>query len=167
MTTTIHRSGLALAALLLALAALAPAALAGSTMPAANPTDLASLMKAGAAHVYTKSITPAQLGDATAQSWTYGGGMTNGGGQISLSKMTTSKFAGYRTITVTSLAAPVIITGNATLSGGNFGSTIIRSIALAKNGKTWTVKVEMPGEEGTPPTLTLKYYTYTDPNPVS
>lgn len=167
MTASIRRSGLALAAIVIALAALAPAALAGSSMPAANPTDFGSLVKDGAAQVYTKTITPAMLGDATAQSWTYGGGMTHGGGAITLSKMRTAKMTGYRTITVQSLAAPVIVTGNATLSRGSFGSAIIRSVALAKGGKTWTVAIEMPGENGTPPTVTIKFYTYIEPTPVS
>ena len=167
MTTSLRRSGLALAALLLALAALAPAALAGSSMPAANPIDFGSLVKDGAANVYTKTITPAMLGDATAQTWSYGGGMTGGGGAITLSKLRAPGETGFRTITVQSLAAPIIVTGNATLSGGNFASAIIRNVALAKNGKTWTVSLEMPGEQGAPPKVTLKFYTYTEPTPVS
>ena len=167
MNRSLRRSGLALVALLLALAALAPAALAGSSMPAANPSDFGSLVKDGTANVYTKTITPAMLGGATAQSWTYGGGMTNGGGAITLSKMRTSGFDGSRTITVQSLAAPEIITGNVALSGGAFGSTVIRSTTLAKNGKTWTIVLGFPGEQGTPPKVTIKFYTYTNPAPVS
>jgi hypothetical protein len=46
-----------------------------------------------------------------------------------------------------------------TATGGQANAVQIASTTLSANGKSYTIKLRMPGEEGTPPLLSIKWYT--------
>jgi hypothetical protein len=99
----------------------------GSTMPAAPPTD-AKLAKAS---FINKTVTP-----------------------------NPTKFKGIAPPPPPPVKAPSgrnIVTGYATLSGGNVGSVIIKSTSVTP--KQYTVQLEFPGEQGTPGKLNVRVLT--------
>jgi hypothetical protein len=99
----------------------------GSTMPAAPPTD-AKLAKVS---FINKTVTP-----------------------------NPTKFAGFNGFQTYAVKAPSgrsIVTGYATLSGGNVGSVIIKSTNVTP--KQYTVQLEFPGEQGTPAKLNVRVLT--------
>jgi hypothetical protein len=99
----------------------------GSTMPAAPPTD-AKLGKVG---FINKTVTPQPT--------------------------RTKGFDGFQTYVVKAPSGRNIVTGYATLSGGNVGSVIIKSTSVTP--KQYTVQLEFPGEQGTPGKLNVRVLT--------
>jgi hypothetical protein len=99
----------------------------GSTMPAAPPTDA----KAAKLSFINKTVTP--------------------------SPTRTKGFDGFQTYTVKAPSGRNILTGYATLSGGNTGSVIIKSTSVTP--KQFTVQLEFPGEQGTNPKLNVRVLT--------
>jgi hypothetical protein len=99
----------------------------GSTMPAAPPTDA----KAAGLAFINKTVTPQP-----------------------------TKFAGFDGFQTYVLKAPkgrTVLTGYATLSGGNTGSVIIKSTSVTP--KQFTVQLEFPGEQGKPGKLNVRVLT--------
>ena len=68
--------------------------------------------------------------------------------------VTTKGFTGYQTITLKAPAGKAIVQGFATLSGGNAESVIIRSTQTV-GANRFVVKLEFPGEQGSPGRLTV------------
>ena len=68
--------------------------------------------------------------------------------------VTTKGFTGYQTITLKAPAGKAIVQGFATLSGGNAESVLIRSTQTV-GGNRFVVKLEFPGEQGSPGRLTV------------
>ena len=99
----------------------------GSTMPAAPPTD-AKLAKLS---TINRTVTP--------QPTKFKG------------------FDGFQTYAVKAPSGRNIVTGYATLSGGNVGSVIIKSTSVTP--KQYTVQLEFPGEQGTPAKLNVRVLT--------
>jgi hypothetical protein len=132
--------------LLLAGAVVAPAVAAPRTMPAADPTDA----KAANVTVVQQAVPAAKLG-GKANSYFY---LSNGGGQVKISKTTVRGFTGFQTVTITPPSGTTFLQGFATISGGNSGSRLIT--ATATKPKTFTIKLSNPGEQGTPGKLTFR-----------
>jgi hypothetical protein len=99
----------------------------GSTMPAAPPTD-AKLAKVT---FINKTVTP--------------------------NPTTFKGFNAFQTYVVKAPSGRNIVTGYATLSGGNVGSVIIKSTSVTP--KQYTVQLEFPGEQGTPGKLNVRVLT--------
>lgn len=99
----------------------------GSTMPAAPPTDA----KAASLSFINRTVTPQPT--------------------------RTKGFDGFQTYTVKAPKGRNILTGYATLSGGNTGSVIIKSTSVTP--KQFTVQLEFPGEQGTPGKLNVRVLT--------
>ncbi len=136
---------------------------AASTMPASNPTDYGDLNKTATAQVFNVTIKGSQL-EGNAFTKTVNNGMAGGMGAIvTVKKATAPGFTAYQTITITPTkvgqVTSSITMAYATLSGGNFGSGVIRSTQLATNGKSYTVKMAFD-EQATNPNLNLKFYLY-------
>ena len=128
-----------------------------SSLPSKNPTDL----KASNGKSWTMQLSgAAYTGRTEAFTEQWGNAETTGGGNLTISKQTTSNSNGYVTITITSMDSGLIISNAmVTASGGNAGAAQITSTTLSKSGMTYTIKVKLPGEEGTPPLLSIKWYT--------
>ncbi len=128
-----------------------------ASLPSKNPTDLR--MSNGTA--WTQQLSgDAYLGRTTAFTDQWGSSIDALNGNLTISKETTKNYTGYVTITITSTRAGLVITnGMVTASGGQSNAVQIASTTLASNGKSFTIKLRMPGEEGTPPTLSIKWYT--------
>ena len=136
---------------------------AASTMPASNPTDYGDLNKTATAQVFNVTIKGSQL-EGNAFTKTVNNGMAGGmGATVTVKKATAPGFTAYQTITITPTkvgqVTSSITMAYATLSGGNFGSGVIRSTQLATNGKSYTVKMAFD-EQATNPNLNLKFYLY-------
>ena len=136
---------------------------AASTMPASNPTDYGDLNKTATAQVFNVTIKGSQL-EGNAVTKTVNNGMAGGmGATVTVKKATAPGFTAYQTITITPTkvgqVTSSITMAYATLSGGNFGSGVIRSTQLATNGKSYTVKMAFD-EQATNPNLNLKFYLY-------
>lgn len=136
---------------------------AASTMPASNPIDYSFFNKSASLQVFNVTIKGSQLeGDAFTKTVTNGlmGGM---GATISVKKATAPGYTAYQTITVTPTTVGQVTSSigpaYATLSGGNFGSGTILSTLLAKNSKSFTVKMAFD-EQATNPNLNLKFYLF-------
>jgi hypothetical protein len=99
----------------------------GSTMPAAPPTDA----KAAKLSFINKTVTPQPT--------------------------RTKGFDGFQTYVVKAPSGRNVLTGYATLSGGNTGSVIIKSTSVTP--KQFTVQLEFPGEQGTPAKLNVRVLT--------
>ena len=163
MKVTFTRRVTAIAGIVAVFAIIATAAFAAtlsqsaSSLPSANPTDL----KASNGKSWTKQLAPKDyIGLTAASTTTWGNATTTGGGNLTISKMTTSNYTGYVTITIKVTKKGVVLTNAmVTASGGNAGSTQIATTTLSKDNSTYTIKLRMPGEEGTPPLLTIKWYT--------
>jgi len=128
-----------------------------ATLPSKNPTDL----KAANGKAWTQQLPAATYtGRDAAFVDGWGDPETTGGGSLTISKQTTSNDTGYITITIKSLDTGLVITNAmVTASGGNAGAVQITSTSLSKNGMAYTIKLKLPGEEGTPPLLSIKWYT--------
>jgi hypothetical protein len=136
---------------------------AASTMPASNPIDYGDFNKTASLQVFNVTIKGSQLeGNAFTKTVTNGlmGGM---GATISVKKATAPGYTAYQTITVTPTTVGQVTSSigpaYATLSGGNFGSGTILSTLLAKNSKSFTVKMAFD-EQATNPNLNLKFYLF-------
>ena len=128
-----------------------------TSLPSKNPTDLKSVD--GAA--WTQQLSgDAYLGRTAAFTDQWGSSVDALNGNLTISKETTKNYTGSVTITITSTRAGLVITnGMVTASGGQTNAVQIASTSLSSNGKTFTIKLRMPGEQGTPPTLSIKWYT--------
>jgi hypothetical protein len=116
---------LAAAAIAVVVSAPAAARTAADTLPAKPPIDA----RAAELTVVTKTFRPAPV--------------------------TTKGFTGYQTIALTAPAGKAIVQGFATLSGGNAESVLIRSTQTTVGGTRFVVKLEFPGEQGSPGRLTV------------
>jgi hypothetical protein len=146
-----------------ALAVGATSAFAAGSMPASNPIDYASLNKTATAQVFNVTIKGTDLeGDAMTKDVNNGlmGGM---GATVTVKKAVVKGYTTYQTITVTPTkvgqVTSTITNAFATLSGGNYGSGVISSTKLAKNGTSYTVTMWFD-EQGANPNLNLKFYLY-------
>jgi hypothetical protein len=146
MKTISMRAGAAGVLLAGAVAATALAAGTPATMPAANPTDAA----AANVTVVQQAVPTSKLG-GTASSYFY---LSNGGGQVKISKTTVRGFTAFQTVTITPPSGETFLQGFATISGGNSGSRLITSTSTKP--KTFTIKLSNPGEQGTPGKLTFR-----------
>lgn len=137
-TILIRRASVALA-LAGALAGASVAAAVPSTMPANNPAQ-----SAGTLTVMQQVVKATALAKPAANNYFY---LSNGGGQVKLSKFTTSGFDGQRTVTITPPSGMQFMQGFATISGGDVGAVVIRSTTATP--KAFTIKLAYPGEQGT------------------
>ena len=139
------------------------ASAASSTMPASNPSDYADLNKTATAQVFNVTIKGSKLGDQPFTQTVNNGLMGGMGATISVKRAQVSNMTMVQTITVTPTTVgqvtSTITNAFATLSGGNYGSGVIRSTALPTSGKSYTVKLWFD-EQGTNPNLNLKFYLY-------
>jgi hypothetical protein len=128
-----------------------------ASLPSKNPTDL----KAAQGTAWTQQLSgDSYLGRTTSFTEQWGSSVDALNGNLTISKETTKNDTGYVTITITSTRAGLIImNGMVTASGGQSNAVQIASTTLASNGKSFTIKLRMPGEEGTPPLLTIKWYS--------
>ena len=139
------------------------ASAASSTMPASNPSDYAGLNKTATAQVFNVTIKGSKLGDQPFTQTVNNGLMGGMGATISVKRAQVSNMTMVQTITVTPTTVgqvtSTITNAFATLSGGNYGSGVIRSTALPTSGKSYTVKLWFD-EQGTNPNLNLKFSLY-------
>lgn len=140
-----------------------PAALADlsenpSTLPSKNPTDLKGVGKQ-----WTQYLPAATyVGRDAAFTETFGNPTTTGGGTLTIGKQTTKGDTGYITITIKTTDAGLMISNAmVTASGGQLGAVQIASTKLTqgKTTSTYTINLKLPGEQGTPPMLSIKWYT--------
>ncbi len=154
-------TGAAIAAL--AAVGVGSASAASSTMPATNPSDYAGLNKTASAQVFTTSIKGSLLGDQPFTKTINNGLMGGMGATITVNRAQVSNMTMTQTVTIkpttVGQVTSTITNAFATLSGGNYGSGVLRSTALSPNGKTYTVKLWFD-EQGTNPNLNLKFYLY-------
>ena len=82
--------------------------------------------------------------------------MFNDGGQVKISGETqnASGCVGSQTLTITPPSGQTVIQGMATISGGDLGSMIITSTLTSS--KSYVIKVQYPGNQGTPGKLTFR-----------
>ncbi len=164
MKTRPPRRLIAVIASVVVLAAIGTAtASAAPTMPAANPSDYASLAQGAQAKVFNVTIKGTKF-EGNAFTTTVNNGLMGGmGATITVSKATTKGYAVYQTITIrptkVGQVTSTITNAFATLSGGNYGSGVIRSTSLNQAGSAYIVKM-MFDEQGTNPNLNLKFYLY-------
>jgi hypothetical protein len=128
-----------------------------TSLPSKNPTDL----KASNGKAWTQQLPAATyVGRDSALTLDWGNATTTGGGSLILGKQTTTGDNGNITITIKSLDSGLVISNAmVTASGGQVGAVQIVSTTLSKNGMTYTIKLKLPGEQGTPPMLSIKWYT--------
>lgn len=145
-----------------ALAVGATSALAAGSMPAATPSDYASLNKTAYAQVFNVTLKGSDLGGDAMTKDVNNGLMGGMGATITVKKATTKGFGTYQTITVkpttVGQVTSTIVSAFATLSGGQLGTTQIASTALTE--KSYTVKMAWPGSEGVGASLNLRFYLY-------
>ena len=165
MRHRISRRAAVLFSVMAVLAVVATAAFAAdlsrnaTSLPSKNPTDLtASNGKAWTqqlpASTYMERTEALELG--------WGNPTVSGGGSLTISKQTTKGFDGYITITIKTEDAGLFISNAmVTASGGMNGAVQIASTKLTqgKTTSTYTINLKLPGEEGTPPQLNIKWYT--------
>ena len=127
------------------------------SLPSKNPTDL----KASDGAAWTQQLSgAAYLGRTTAFTDQWGSSVDDLVGNLTIGKETTVNGSGAVTIKITATKAGVVITNAmVTASGGQANAVQIASTTLSANGKSYTIKLRMPGEEGTPPLLSIKWYT--------
>ncbi len=139
------------------------ASAASSSMPASNPTDYADLASTASAKVFNVTIKGSKLGDQPFTQTVNNGLMGGMGATITVKRAQVSNMTMVQTVTVTPTTVgqvtSTITNAYATLSGGNYGSGVIRSTALPTSGKSYTVKLWFD-EQGTNPNLNLKFYLY-------
>ena len=164
MRISLPRRFAAIAGIIAVFAVIATAAFAAdlsqnaTSLPSKNPTDL----KASNSKAWTQMLPAATyVGRTEALTDGWGDPETTGGGNLILGKQTTSANGdGAITITIKSMDSGLIITNAmVTASGGQVGAVQIASTSISKNGMTYTIKLKLPGEQGTPPTLSIKWYT--------
>ena len=128
-----------------------------TSLPSKNPTDL----KASDGTAWTQQLSgAAYLGRTTAFTDQWGSSVDDLVGNLTIGKETTVNGSGAVTIKITATKAGVVITNAmVTASGGQANAVQIARTTLSANGKSYTIKLRMPGEEGTPPLLSIKWYT--------
>ncbi|MGI9117075.1 MAG: hypothetical protein ACR2JV_05510 [Gaiellales bacterium] len=128
-----------------------------TSLPSKNPTDL----KASNGKAWTQQLAGASyVGRTTALVDEWGNATTTGGGTLTIGKQTTVNDDGFVTITIKSLDSGLVISNAmVTASGGQVQAVQIMSTTLSKNGMTYAIKLKLPGEQGTPPLLSIKWYT--------
>lgn len=134
------------AAVLVAGGIVAGAAIGGSvpqTMPAKDPSvsDQPSIQKA---------VPTAKLA-GKASSYFY---LSNGGGQVKITKLVTKGYDGSQTVTITPPSGSRIVQGFATISGGQLGAMVIKS--TQSTASAYKIVLGFPGEQGTPGQLTFR-----------
>ena len=134
------------AAVLVAGGLIVGGAFAGSTpqtMPAKDPsvTDQPSIQRA---------VPGARLG-GKASSYFY---LSNGGGQVKITKLATKGYDGSQSVTITPPSGSRIVRGFATISGGQLGAMVIRS--TSSSASAYKINLAYPGEQGTPGQLTFR-----------
>lgn len=126
----------------------AAGAFAGSapqTMPAKDATGVTT----GIGSIQ-QAVPNAKLG-GKASSYFY---LSNGGGQVKITKLATKGYDGSQTVTVTPPSGSQIVQGFATISGGQLGAMVITS--TKSTAKAYTINLGFPGEQGTPGKLTFR-----------
>ncbi len=128
-----------------------------SSLPSKNPTDL----KASNGTSWTEQLSgAAYLGRTAAFTDQWGTSVDDLQGNLTIGKETTSNGSGAVTITIKATKPGVVLTNAmVTASGGQANAVQIASTTLSKDGTTYTIRLRMPGEEGTPPLLSIKWYT--------
>ena len=141
------RTGAAIVAGIGVLAGASGALAVSSTMPAASPVG------GNSGNQLQFAVPASKLMQTKALSYFY---MSNGGGQVKISGETQSAsgFVGSQTLTITPPSGQTIIQGMATISGGDLGSMIIKS--TSSSAKSYVIKVQYPGNQGTPGKLTFR-----------
>ena len=163
MKITFTRRVAAVAGIVAVFAIIATAAFAANlsqnatSLPSKNPTDLKSVD--GAA--WTQQLSGnAYLGRTTSFTSQWGSSADNLVGNLTISKATTSNYTGHVTITIKATKQGVVLSNAmVTASGGNTNAVQIASTTLSKDNTTYTIKLRMPGEQGTPPLLSIKWYS--------
>ncbi len=163
MHRTSIRRGAAVLAATAALGVATATASAANSMPATNPTDFGALSDAAQASEFNVTLAGSKLGDQPFQQSVNNGLMGGVGATITVSRARVSNMSMLQTITIrptkTGQVTSTITNAFATLSGGNYGSTVLRSTALRANGKSYVVKL-MFDEQGAPANLNLKFFLY-------
>jgi hypothetical protein len=128
-----------------------------ASLPSKNPTDL----KSSDGTAWTQQLSgDAYLGRTAAFTDQWGRSVDDLVGNLTIGKETTVNGSGSVTIKITATKAGVVITNAmVTATGGQANAVQIASTTLSSNGKSYTIKLRMPGEEGTPPLLSIKWYT--------
>lgn len=161
--STIPRRLVATLAVAAAFAALSASAIAAPTMPATNPTDYKGLAATGAAWEGNVTIPAAKLGDAP-YTTTVGNGIPGGvSATVTVARARVNNMTMLQTVTVkptkVGQVTSTITNAFATLSGGNYGSTVIRSTKLNPTGKSFTTVLWFD-EQGANSDLNLKFFLY-------
>jgi hypothetical protein len=76
---------------------------------------------------------------------------------VKLNPTSTKGFNGYQTVTVKAPSGRTVLQGFATITGGNTGSSVIRSTQSTPT--QYVVKIVFPGTNGTPGTLHVQVQT--------
>ena|SRR5262245_20509780 len=76
---------------------------------------------------------------------------------VKLNPTSTKGFNGYQTVTVKAPSGRTVLQGFATITGGNTGSSVIRSTVSQQT--QYVVKIVFPGTNGTPGTLHVQVQT--------
>lgn len=129
-----------------------------ATLPSKNPTGVQKT--GGDLRAWAMQIPGSKLeGSATkVTTMPWGDPETVGGGTVTISKYTVKGDTGYVTINVKLTSGGLSIYNcMATTSGGDFGAAAITTTSCKANG--YTVKVMFPGQQGTNPSLNMKWYT--------
>ena len=164
MKITFPRRTIAIVAAVGAFAAIGVgSASASSTMPASNPSDYSGLNKSASAQVFNVTISGYKLQGAAFTKTVTNGLMGGMGATVSVKKAVQDGMVTYQTITVTPTkvgqVTSTITNAFATLSGGNYGSAVIRSTVLNQAGTSYSVKLWFD-QQGTDPSVNLKFYLY-------
>lgn len=113
------------------------------TMPAKDPsvTNQPSIQRA----------VPGKRLGGNASSYFY---LTNGGGQVKITKLVTKGYDGSQSVTITPPSGSKILQGFATISGGQLGAMVIKSTSSTPSA--YRINLAYPGEQGTPGQLTFR-----------
>lgn len=163
MQRTTIRRGAAVLAATAALGIATATASAANTMPANNPSDFATLVDSGQAAEFNVQLAGSKLGDQPFQQSVNNGLMGGVGATITVSRARVNNMSMLQTVTIrptkTGQVTSTITNAFATLSGGNYGSGVIRSTRLNPNGKSYVIQLWFD-EQGTQPNLNLKFFLY-------
>lgn len=124
-------------------------AIAGSvpqTMPAQEPN-----VDGGTVQPSIQRAVPNARLAGSASSYFY---LSNGGGQVRITRMVTRGFTGTQSVTITPPSGSAIVQGFATISGGGLGAMVIRS--TSSSASAYRINLAFPGEQGTPGRLTFR-----------
>ncbi len=163
MTRSSFRRLIATVGALAALSVVGVGSATAAPMPAKDPAGYAGLSKSGTAKRFNVFYSATLLGGDPYRH-TYSDATPGGvGAVVTVGRAKTRGFVTTQVITIrptkVGKVTSTITNAFATLSGGDYGSTVIRSTSLRSNGGVYTVRLWF-NNQGANADLNLRFYLY-------